>query len=73
MMDTIEPTGVEATPEISRPHWGRALVWIALLALLALLALGLVRRQQGPVTIGEHVSTFTLTTFDGKQVELEDL
>ena len=72
-MDTVETPGVEAEQETSRPHWGRAFVWIVLLAFLALLAFGLLRRQQGPVTIGERVSTFTLTTFDGQQVELKEL
>jgi cytochrome c biogenesis protein CcmG/thiol:disulfide interchange protein DsbE len=47
--------------------------WIGIFALLALLAFGLLRSQQGPVTIGEKVPNFTLTTFEGEQISLEQL
>ena len=39
-------------PAPSRPRWGRILVWVGVLALLGLLALGLRRTQQGPVGVG---------------------
>jgi cytochrome c biogenesis protein CcmG, thiol:disulfide interchange protein DsbE len=57
----------------SRPQWGRILVWVGVLALLAILALGLRRAQQGPITVGDTVPNFTLTTFDGKTINLTDL
>jgi cytochrome c biogenesis protein CcmG/thiol:disulfide interchange protein DsbE len=60
-------------PERSRPHWGRMLVWAGLLVLLAILALGLRRTQQGPVSVGDRVPSFTLTTFEGEQILLKDL
>jgi cytochrome c biogenesis protein CcmG/thiol:disulfide interchange protein DsbE len=56
-----------------RPHWGRILVWGGLLLLLVILALGLQRSQQGPVTVGDRVPNFTLNTFEGEQIELTDL
>ena len=56
-----------------RPRWGRILVWVGLMALLVILALGLQRSQQGPVTVGDRVPNFTLTTFDGQQIELTEL
>lgn len=56
-----------------RPHWGRILVWVGVLGLLAILALGLRRAQQGPVSIGDRVPNFSLTTFDGQQINLVDL
>jgi cytochrome c biogenesis protein CcmG/thiol:disulfide interchange protein DsbE len=48
-------------------------VWVGLLALLTILALGLKRSQQGPITVGDRVPNFTLTTFDGEQISLESL
>lgn len=52
---------------------GALAAWIAIFALLALLAFGLLRNQEGPVTIGETAPNFTLTTFNGEQISLEDL
>jgi cytochrome c biogenesis protein CcmG/thiol:disulfide interchange protein DsbE len=43
------------------------------LGLLAILALGLRRTQQGPVSVGDRVPNFSLTTFDGQQIDLVDL
>jgi len=57
----------------TRPQWGRILVWVGLLALLVILALGLMRTQQGPVSIGQLVPEFNLTTFDGEQINFSDL
>ena len=56
-----------------RPQWGRILVWIGLAALLVLVFLGLLRRQQGSVNVGQHAPDFTLTTFDGQQYRLSEL
>ena len=52
---------------------GALAAWIGVFALLALLAFGLLRNQEGPVTVGEMVPNFTLTTFDGEQISLEEL
>jgi cytochrome c biogenesis protein CcmG/thiol:disulfide interchange protein DsbE len=52
--------------------WALA-AWIAVLALLALLAFGLLRNQEGPVTVGETAPNFTLTTFDGEEISLKEL
>lgn len=66
-----------SSPESSLParsgiRWGRILVWVILLGLLAILALGLRRSQQGPVTVGDQVPNFTLTTFDGQPISLAE-
>ena len=60
-------------PETSRPPWGRILAWVGLGALLLLLFLGLMRTQQGPVSIGKPVRDFSLTTFEGQTYRLSDL
>ena len=52
---------------------GALAAWIGIFALLALLAFGLLRNQEGPVTVGGTVPNFTLTTFGGEQISLEDL
>jgi cytochrome c biogenesis protein CcmG, thiol:disulfide interchange protein DsbE len=65
-----------AQPEKPAPRprrWGVILVWGLLLGLLAILGLGLVRSQQGPVSVGATVPDFTLTTFDGETVGIRDL
>jgi cytochrome c biogenesis protein CcmG/thiol:disulfide interchange protein DsbE len=56
-----------------RPHWGRILAWIGLAALLVLVFLGLLRRQQGPIGVGQRAPDFTLTSFDGRQYRLSEL
>jgi cytochrome c biogenesis protein CcmG/thiol:disulfide interchange protein DsbE len=56
-----------------RPRWGRIVVWLGLVAFLIVLGLGLFRTQQGSITIGERAPGITLSTFDGKEVHLEDL
>lgn len=56
-----------------RPRWGGILVWVGVLGLLAILALGLRRAQQGPIAVGDKVPNFSLTTFEGKTINLTDL
>lgn len=70
-MDAANTTD-EKVQAVGRPQWGRILVWVAVLGLLTLLALGLRRSQEGPVVIGDKVKDFTLTTFDGQQHNLAD-
>lgn len=71
--------GNEPMPEIehessSQPKgsWGRLLVWGGLFVLLIILALGLMRSQKGPVGKGDTAPDFTLTTFDGQTIRLEE-
>jgi cytochrome c biogenesis protein CcmG/thiol:disulfide interchange protein DsbE len=85
MSDSLEnypdPQQVDAPPakkrgvEIAgrRISIGALAAWIGIFALLALLAFGLLRNQEGPVTVGETVPDFTLTTFEGDQISLEEL
>lgn len=68
-----ESTILEQEKLPARLPWGRILVWAGLLALLVILALGLLRTQQGPVAVGQKVPDFSLTTFSGEQINLSDL
>jgi cytochrome c biogenesis protein CcmG/thiol:disulfide interchange protein DsbE len=52
---------------------GAVLAWIAILALLVVIFLGLKRSQEGPVGAGDEVPNFTLTTFEGEQISMQDL
>lgn len=52
---------------------GALLAWGGVLALLVLLYFGLVRAQQGPVGVGQTAPNFSLTTFDGEQLQSTDL
>jgi cytochrome c-type biogenesis protein CcmH/NrfF len=67
----------EITPEETsakkRTSWGRILAWVGLFTLLGLVAISLVRGQQGPVAIGKPAPDFTLTTFDGNTIKLSEL
>jgi len=51
------------------PMWAQVLIWVFLIALLALIAIGLGRRQRGTVQPGERVSDFELTLFSGYEYE----
>lgn len=83
-----ESPTLSSTPESSAPPdsrrgrivilgisltWGALVAWVALFAFLIVIALGLMRLQQGPVQIGQQVPGFTLSTFDGQQYSLNDL
>lgn len=57
----------------SRPAWGRIFAWGGLIVLLAIVAVGLLQTQQGPVGIGQRAPEFTLTTFDGEEISLSSL
>jgi len=61
------------------PVWAQVLVWVGLLALLALVGLGLLKAQEPILAVGSQVPDFTLTTFEGygygeaAEVSLTDL
>lgn len=73
-MTNENPTPVEQPIEPkARPQWGRIFVWGVLAVLLAIVGLALLRNQRGPVQIGKAAPDFSLTTFDGEQVDLASL
>ncbi|HSB66082.1 MAG TPA: TlpA disulfide reductase family protein [Anaerolineales bacterium] len=67
-MNETSSTNIEATSERTQPHWGRIIAWVALFALLVVVAMVLLRKQQGPVAVGQTPPSFTLTTFTGQQI-----
>ena len=71
MNDSVEKVIEKVQRQL--PRWVVALAFIVLLAFLVLIAWGLRRSQQGPITIGQQVPSFTLYTFDGKQIKTADM
>lgn len=54
-------------------NWGVILIAsLGLIGILALVGFGLNRSQKGPVAVGDEVPDFTLTTFDGEQIDISD-
>jgi cytochrome c biogenesis protein CcmG/thiol:disulfide interchange protein DsbE len=54
-------------------RWGVIAAWVLVLGLLAVLGVGLIRTNEGPITVGSEVPDITLTTFEGDQIALSDL
>jgi cytochrome c biogenesis protein CcmG/thiol:disulfide interchange protein DsbE len=61
-----------ASSGTKRP-WGAILVWVAVLGLLAIVGIGLIRVQQGPVGVGSKPQPFTLRTFDGAEYDTGEM
>jgi cytochrome c biogenesis protein CcmG/thiol:disulfide interchange protein DsbE len=68
-----------SAPRRGVPLWVQVIVWAVLVGLLAIVAMGLRRAQQGTVQPGQKLANFTLPLYtgyqiDGKsQISLEDL
>jgi len=73
MTEDVRDTLPEESQAQSGPKWGRILAWAGLLLLLTIVALGLIRTQEGPVGPGQTAPQFVLTTFDGQEIESVDL
>ena len=72
MMPEFDP--IETTPTTRKrlPMWVIVVSFSALAVFLVFMAMGLRRSQQGPITIGNPVPAFELTTFDGEQINTAD-
>ena len=66
-------------PRRGVPLWAQVIVWVFLIALLGIVAIGLRRAQQGTVQPGQVIDNFTLPLFSGyemdgsSEVQLTDL
>jgi cytochrome c biogenesis protein CcmG/thiol:disulfide interchange protein DsbE len=69
-----QPESIE-TPvaEPKKRNWWQLLVWVGLFFLLTIVAVGLLRRGQGPVAIGQPAPDFTLASFTGESIQLSNL
>lgn len=72
-MNEISTSPTEKPSQTVLPHWGRILAWLGLFALLVVVAMVLLVKQQGPVAVDQKAPTFTLTTFDGQQIGSSDM
>lgn len=65
-MNETMPSTEERKPRHSVPVWVQVIVWGLLLALLAVMAIGLRRSQQGHIQVGDELpADMTMTFFDG--------
>jgi cytochrome c biogenesis protein CcmG/thiol:disulfide interchange protein DsbE len=58
-------TETTTAPKRGVPVWAQIIIWMGLLGLLAVVAFGLRRAQQGSVVVGDTLPDFTVTFFDG--------
>jgi len=72
-MEQINQDMSQTIKQTSSPRWGRIFAWLAVIGLLTILAVGLLRSQQGSVNVGQKIPDFTLTTFDGQTIRSADL
>lgn len=63
----------ENEPVKTKTAWGTIFAWIGLFLLLAVVAVGLIITQQGPVGVGQKAPEFSLETFDGQTIQPSDL
>ncbi len=68
---SLSPEKGSPQPALRRsvPLWIQIIVWAGLLGLLTLVAFGLRRSQQGSLVIGDTLPNFSLSFFDGYQMQ----
>ena len=59
----------QEAPKRGVPVWVQIIVWVGLLGLLTLVAFGLRRTQQGSLVVGDTLPDFSLSFFDGYQMQ----
>ncbi|MGE5124287.1 MAG: TlpA family protein disulfide reductase [Acidobacteriaceae bacterium] len=67
-MEEISTEQAGKTAKKTVPRWGRIIAWVGLFALLVIVAMVLQQKGQGPVSVGQKPPTFTLATFDGREI-----
>ncbi len=72
-------TSIPAAPRRGVPIWAQIIIWVFLVGLLAVVAFGLRRAQQGTVQPGQAIADFTLPLYSGydmggkSEIHLKDL
>jgi cytochrome c biogenesis protein CcmG, thiol:disulfide interchange protein DsbE len=72
MNDTLVTPAEKSTKSGLSRLW-RVLAWVGLFGILIVVFMVLLKKQQGPVAIGQVPPAFTLTTFDGKVIGPEEM
>jgi cytochrome c biogenesis protein CcmG/thiol:disulfide interchange protein DsbE len=62
-------TDTTSAPNRGVPVWVQIIIWVGLLGLLAVVAFGLRRAQQGSVVVGDTLPDFTVTFFEGYEYQ----
>jgi len=73
MENTENTTAPETARARSLPAWVIVVAFALLVTFLGLIAWGLNRSQQPPIAVGDRVPPFILTTFEGKDIKLDQL
>ncbi len=58
-----------SAPRRGVPLWAQVVIWVFLVGLLAIVAFGLRRAQQGTVQPGQKLNNFTLPLYTGYQID----
>jgi cytochrome c biogenesis protein CcmG/thiol:disulfide interchange protein DsbE len=58
-----------SAPRRGVPLWAQVVIWVFLVGLLAIVALGLRRTQQGTVQPGQKLNNFVLPLYTGYQID----
>ncbi|MEJ2759537.1 MAG: TlpA disulfide reductase family protein [Anaerolineales bacterium] len=66
-------TDVAEAPQKKKSPLGQIFIWVAVAALLGIIAIQLNKAQQGSVQVGEEAPDFVLTTFEGENFDTEAL
>ena len=71
-MSEQQPAAQAEAKQKRSPIW-MILIWGFVIVLLGLVAIQLVKSQQGSIQIGQEAPDFVLTTFEGEQISSADL
>jgi cytochrome c biogenesis protein CcmG/thiol:disulfide interchange protein DsbE len=58
-----------SAPRRGVPIWAQIIIWVFLVGLLAIVAVGLSRAQQGTVQAGQVIDNFTLPLYSGYELD----
>ena len=71
MTDEIQPKTDPQAEKKQKSPWGQIAIWGAVILLLGIVAIQLVKSQQGAVQVNEPAPNFELTTFEGETISTQ--